>query len=264
MKSCLRMETDFSYGKTNIKDVYFDAPYKIMSPFHQGEYTEIMQMCASAGMLSGDTFNLELQIGRRSQVKYTSQSYEKIFASKGEQTRKRTKICVEEQAKLCYMPHPMIPFAGSDFYAENEVRIHPKSQLIYCDIFNCGRVAMGEKFKMKRYCSKTRIYVGDVLALADHTLLQPDLFDYQSLGMWGEYTHNGLLYLYTGTPESSDQDEKWVSCIRDMIPDAIEAGCTRNQVGITLRALGKSGESIYGFFEKIATLCKRKHETLST
>ena len=31
-----------------------------------------------------------------------------------------------------------------------------------------------------------------------------------------------------------------------------------NQAGITLRALGKSGESIYGFFEKIATLFQKE------
>ena len=55
MKSSLRLETDFSYGKTNIKDIYFEAPYKIMSPFVQGDCTEVMQMCASAGMLSFST-----------------------------------------------------------------------------------------------------------------------------------------------------------------------------------------------------------------
>ena len=59
MKSSLRLETDFSYGKTNIKDIYFEAPYKIMSPFVQEDCTEVMQMCASAGMLSGDMFDLE-------------------------------------------------------------------------------------------------------------------------------------------------------------------------------------------------------------
>lgn len=55
MKSSLRLETDFSYGKTNIKDIYFEAPYKIMSPFVQEDCTEVMQMCASAGMLSFST-----------------------------------------------------------------------------------------------------------------------------------------------------------------------------------------------------------------
>lgn len=78
MKSSLRLETDFSYGKTNIKDIYFEAPYKIMSPFVQEDCTEVMQMCASAGMLSGDMFDLELKIGEHSNLLYTSQSYEKV------------------------------------------------------------------------------------------------------------------------------------------------------------------------------------------
>lgn len=99
MKSSLRLETDFSYGKTNIKDIYFEAPYKIMSPFVQEDCTEVMQMCASAGMLSGDMFDLELKIGEHSNLLYTSQSYEKVFASKGEKTIKRTRIRVEKRSQ---------------------------------------------------------------------------------------------------------------------------------------------------------------------
>lgn len=249
MKSSLRLETDVSYGKTNIKDIYFEAPYKIMSPFVQGECTEVMQMCASAGMLSGDVFDLELKIGKNSNLLYTSQSYEKVFASKGETTIKKTYIQVEEGARLLYMPKPVIPFAHSDFLGDNEVHLSPDSSFLYCDIFNCGRVAMGERFQMKRYQSKTRIYVGDKLAMADHTLLDPSWFHYDTLGLWSEYTHNGLLYLYTPDRE---RQEKWLRMIRGKKPDDLEAGCSECRQGILLRVLGKSGDSVYDYFEDIA------------
>lgn len=248
MKSSLRLETDFSYGKTNIKDIYFEAPYKIMSPFVQEDCTEVMQMCASAGMLSGDMFDLELKIGEHSNLLYTSQSYEKVFASKGEKTIKRTRIRVEKEARLLYMPKPVIPFAHSDFMGENEIHLDPSSSFLYCDIFNCGRVAMGERFQMKRYQSKTRIYVGDILAMADHTLLDPSWFAYDTLGLWNNYTHNGLLYLYT---PDGEQKSRWIQMIRDKKPDQVEAGCSECRQGILLRVLGKSGDAVYDYFEDI-------------
>lgn len=162
-------------------------------------------MCVSAGMLSGDMFDLELKIGEHSNLLYTSQSYEKVFASKGEKTIKRTRIRVEKEARLLYMPKPVIPFAHSDFMGENEIHLDPSSSFLYCDIFNCGRVAMGERFQMKRYQSKTMIYVGDILAMADHTLLDPSWFAYDTLGLWNNYTHNGLLYLYTPDGEQKSR-----------------------------------------------------------
>ena len=71
---------------------------------------------------------------------------------------------------------------------------------------------MGERFQMKRYQSKTRIYVGDILAMADHTLLDPSWFAYDTPGLWNNYTHNGLLYLYT---PDGEQKSRWIQMIRD-------------------------------------------------
>lgn len=46
--------------------------------------------------------------------------------------------------------------------------------------------------------------------MADHTLLDPSWFAYDTPGLWNNYTHNGLLYLYTpgrGTEKPVDPDD---------------------------------------------------------
>lgn len=54
--------------------------------------------------------------------------------------------------------------------------------------------------------------VGETLAMADHTLLDPSWFAYDTPGLWNNYTHNGLLYLYT--PDGK-QKSRWIQMIRD-------------------------------------------------
>ena len=56
------------------------------------------------------------------------------------------------------------------------------------------------------------ISVGETLAMADHTLLDPSWFAYDTPGLWNNYTHNGLLYLYTPDEE---QKSRWIQMIRD-------------------------------------------------
>lgn len=80
MNSRLYLETEVRDKKTYIKDVFFKAPYKIMSPFTDEKTggIQIMLMSASAGLLAGDTFEsdlvlvkiLKLSIHLKAMIKY--------------------------------------------------------------------------------------------------------------------------------------------------------------------------------------------------
>ena len=72
--------------------------------------------------------------------------------------------------------------------------------------------------------------------MADHTRLDPSWFAYDTPGLWNNYTHNGLLYLYT---PDGEQKSRWIQMIRDKKPDQVEAGCSECRQGILLRVLGK-------------------------
>lgn len=257
MKSELSLTTQFQYGRTMISDMYFTSPYKVMSPFTDGKHIEIMQMSASAGMLSGDVFDLRLQFLENSDVTYVSQSYDKVFQSKGEQTKKNVTIHVGANAKVRYMPYPMIPFSGCDFAADNQVYVDPTATFLYCDVFSCGRTGMGEFFEMKKYQSRTRIYLANELSdvpsellFADHTLIDPAQFDYGTMGMWNSYTHNGLCYLYIPDRE---QETEILQQIRSLSKKTeILAGVTRGHKGIVIRMLSLRGEKIWSFLERVA------------
>lgn len=249
MKSRLFLKTEADKKKTRISDMFFTPPYKIMSPFPNGKHIDIVQMCASAGLLGMDEVAMQFEIGKDSDLTYLSQSYEKVFDTNGSMVTKKLQMNVEEDAKVKYFPHPVIPFKNSQYCAESEIRISENSTLAYSDIFTCGRVGMGEEFQMKSYRSKTRIYIKDQLVFADHTYLCPQLMDYHSIGMWMEYTHNGFLYIYC--PEKEKMEELLLRIRREKESRMI-FGATRCYKGIGIRVLADQGDKIFRFFQKIA------------
>ena len=248
MKSHVYLETENHHGRTRIKDMYFEPPYKFMAPFETNGHIDVIQMAASAGMLSGDNMELELLLHENSDVTYLSQSYEKIFASKGQQTKKNVHITLEKGASLNYLPFPVIPFAGSDFESGTEVRLPKQCRFIYGDIFNCGRVGMGERFQMKCFRSKIRIYLENQLIFADHTLIDPYEFDYTGRGFWENFTHNGLLFCY------GQETDSLIKEIRRIDQTKMEIGCSQAISGVVVRILGTSGDQVYKCMKQISEL----------
>ena len=252
MNSSLFLETDFINGKTEIKDVYFTAPYKIMSPFMEGSHMEVMLMSSSAGLLGGDSLTAEMNFGEQSDVTFVSQSYDKVFNTRDMRAEKNIHIYIGKDAKVKYMPYPVIPFANSNYISENIVHIHPGAKFFYSDIFTCGRTGMGERFLMKRFESRTKIFVGEQLDFADHTLISTKILKYDTLGMWSDYTHNGMAYIHTG---SEDENEILIEKIRNKSENTgLLNGVSKTGKGFSLRTLGNSGEKIFEFYQTIANM----------
>lgn len=58
-------------GKTILEDVSFTAPYKIMTPFEkENGGIQVMPLCASAGIMSGDLQNFPIRYDRAQIWKY--------------------------------------------------------------------------------------------------------------------------------------------------------------------------------------------------
>lgn len=249
MQSTLRIKTCLRNGCTEIEDAFYTSPYKVMHPFRNGTHSDIMMMAASAGLLGGDHFMLDLDFGTGSDATFLSQSYEKVFNTDGKIASKDISIQVGPEAKICYMPYPAIPFAGSNYQSKATVKIHPTATFIYADIFTCGRTGMGEFFAMEKFQSKSLFYVGDQLAFADHTLLNPREFDYTKIGFWQNYTHNGMMYIYSPNNEFLNHLKIFVRNNSPVMNGVV--GVTNAYKGVVIRTLAMRGETIWDFFESV-------------
>lgn len=238
--SSLSIRSEDRGGRTVITDCAFSSPIKIAKPFYKNAYTELMMMSASAGLLEGDEYNLTIRVGEHSALKFTGQSYTKVFCADKRGVKQRTNISVEKGGKLTYMPCPVIPFRGSIYSAQNEIRLSKDSTFALCDILSCGRAAMGEYFEFALYRSRTAVYVEDRLVLLDNVRLCPREADYSGIGFFEGYTHTGLIYVYGSRNEI-------------ILPQmsGVEAAQAKALEGICIRAAANSADEIVRFAEQI-------------
>ena len=235
----LYIETAQENGRTVVKDSFFTSPFKITKPFERGGGAEIMIMQASAGILEGDSQEMEFNIRSESRVIITGQSYTKLFRMEKGRAEQKVKIRVEKGASLCYLPCPVIPFADSEFLGRNEIYLEKGARFAMQDILACGRKAMGERFDFRKYHSRTVVYEDDKPVFADNTRLVPEEFRINGIGYFEGYTHQGMAYFY-GWKEILLHE-------RDTLLSAV----TRAVEGQTVRILGSSSEEIESYIREM-------------
>lgn len=218
-------------GRTVTERVEFSAPLKIAMPFYREKYTEIMLMAASAGLLEGDFYDIDITVRSGAFLKFTAQSYQKIFRADKVGAAQRVKITVEEGGSFLYEPLPTIPFAGSIFHSDTEVNLSEGSRFAMSDILTVGRAGSGERLKFIEYRSRTLIKLDGRAVFLDNQRLCPRESDLSGIGFFEGYTHSGYLYSY-GFP------------IKEPPEIDGEAAVTKAFRGECVRAVGNGAEEI--------------------
>lgn len=238
--SSLYIKAENHGGRTVISDCKFTSPLKIAKPFYGDNCTDIMMMTASAGMLEGDFYDIGINVGENASLKFTGQSYTKLFKSDKKGSAQRVSVSVEKGGSLLYFPRPVIPFAESVYSAETEIHLDGSSCFAMCDIISCGRTAMNEKFLFKEYRSRTLAYVDGKLVFLDNVRLVPSEINLSGIGFFENYSHMGMMYAYgyNSPPELSEVSE-------------IEAAVSKASEGFCIRAAANSADTIYKLFSEL-------------
>ncbi|MFI3272689.1 MAG: urease accessory protein UreD [Pseudomonadota bacterium] len=255
MQSHIRIATAHRHNKTVCDDIYCTSPYKIVMPLSEDTATHIVVLSSSAGLLQGDTVHMDVDFGAHSHALLSTQSYEKVFDTQDGCAKKELSIRVGDHAHVRYLPQPTIPFANSRYACTAHMHLAPNSTFFYSDIVSCGRVFMGERFCMQSFQSRAYVYLNDTVVFADNTCIIPKRWDYTKLGLWHDFTHNGLLYAFFPTQA---EENAFIALARqkatEMVPHCA-VGVSNAQRGICVRVLGDSGQKIYEYFSSIAAMC---------
>lgn len=259
------IQTGAVNGVTELEDVYFTAPFKVMRPFEkENGWKEIMIMSVSAGTMAGDRQEYELKIGQGSRVQITSQAYEKIHRMKEGFAERETEITVEPGAVLYYRPQPVIPFAGSDFRSRTGIHLRGSdSRLIMSDILCSGRAAMGESFAYRYYSNLVEVYKTDsrkydeeFLYYRDNTKYSPGTngMDMAGFGMYEGYGYL-LNLLFCNINVDQDTMIRIREYLEELENEQMTGGCTRTWDGdLVVRVLGRSVEKLEELAEKIVKM----------
>lgn len=224
--------------RTVISDSRFTAPIKIAKPFYCADHTEVMMMTASAGILEGDFYDIGITVGENAALKFTGQSYTKLFRAESVGASQQISITAEGGAQLMYMPCPIIPFGQSVFSSRTDIHLAEDSRFAMCDIISCGRAAMNESFKFDSYRSRTAVYVGGRLKFLDNVRLVPEEAELSGIGFFEHHTHMGMIYVYGFDPGALPELDG-------------EAAATSAEAGICIRAAADSADDIVRFADRL-------------
>ena len=187
-----------------------------------------MPLCASAGIMKGDVQRFLYAVGSGADLEVLSQSFEKIHKMDGGCARREVKVTVDREAVLYYYPQPVIPFAGSAFESDMEIRLADEtSKLFMLDIISCGRTAREERFAYRSFISRVKIYRNEKLIYRDNTCYIPEIMPMEELGMYEGYSHLANLFISADSDTSKSmqlQDEIWAIIDED---DRCEGGVTK-------------------------------------
>jgi urease accessory protein len=274
--SVLRCEAALHNGVTELRDVYFTAPLKLLPPHpvtfaglqrsgddvRQG--IRITALSVSAGLMAGDTQRTECVVRQGAAAEFTTQAYEKIHKMDGGgEAVKDCSFTVESGALLHYKPHPVIPFAGSSYRGAVRFALADNtSTLIYRDVFCPGRIAMGELFAFTRYRQLVEIRIGSRLLYRENSDYCPaagTLVDTPTV--FEQYTHTGtLLFINTNLTLAAVN-----AALNDALaampatepgataPGSVTAGASHLSDGLSVavKALGSNAEDLEKFFDKV-------------
>lgn len=224
---------------TVISESLFSSPLKIAKPFYHENYTETMMMTASAGILDGDFYDIRLDVNDKAKLKFTGQSYTKLFKAVKDGASQNIKITVGDNSYFLYFPTPIIPFEGSIFRSNTEIHLSRSSHFAMLDIISCGRSAMNEKFSFCLYRSRNSVYVNEKLVFLDNQRLAPKETNLSEIGFFEKYTHMGMLYLYGYNIENIPENHD----MQIGVSDAFRGKC--------VRILGNNGDDIIRISEEI-------------
>lgn len=251
-ESVLYIKTGFSNNRTIIEDSYFTAPYKIAKPFYNYEHNmaEVMVMSASAGVMEGDSYLTEVEVGNASSLSLQGQSYTKIHKMNNGYAKQKNLFLVQEDAFFDYDPKPSIPFGGSDFFSESTCYLFKGAQYLYSEIIACGRDKSGERFNFKRYKNYNRVFYCNDLIFADNQELRPDIQVLTELGFFEGYTHQATAAYFHDEMKREALLERLFDAIKEYRD--VEAGIsTTYKYGIIIRILANSSDYLEGITKNI-------------
>ena len=249
----LIITTKYEANLTYPDEVFFTAPFKLVSYFRRNNGAiEYIIMNASAGIMSGDNYLMEVSVNENTKLILTAQSFDKIHDMDGGRAQRTNNIKIANNGYLCYNQLPVIPFTGSSYSGVTNIWLeNMSSKLISSEIIACGRVARNEKFNYKFYKSLINIYSAHELIYRDNCVLDPTSSNLSCFGMYENYSHMGMMIIF---------GFKITSCIKGNIElilanYSLDAGLTNLlNNGYLIRAFANNSEPMLKCFNQITNI----------
>ncbi len=176
-------------GRTALTGRHASTPFgAVRAGYPDGSGTAEVQVTnPSGGILGGDHLEMEVSLAPGAFATILTQGATKAY--RGPASGQNAVFDLREDSFLEYLPHHLIPYAGSNFRQVSEFRLAGDSTLVCWEAFSAGRVARGERFGYESLSSRTRIFREGAPQVVDG-------FDIRGGGdPFGGHSYVGSLYI---------------------------------------------------------------------
>jgi urease accessory protein len=178
--------------RTTLAFSHQDPPLRVVRAFHCENGSAMAHVHnVSGGLFGGDDLTLHAELGKGAEAQLTTTGATRVYRRGAATaiTRQHNEVTVSEDALLEYVPDPIIPFAGANFYQDTVVRLSANAGLFWWEIVAPGREARNEVFAFECVEMRTEITAGDELMSIDRMKLEPHSKALASPGRMGSHRY---------------------------------------------------------------------------
>ncbi|CEG70851.1 Putative Urease accessory protein UreD [Rhizopus microsporus] len=192
------------YGNmSKFERIHAQYPLKfIPTSGHAARLAVVYMLSYGGGIISGDTFNIDIVVKKDAILLLMTQGNTKVFKDRVDQrlwltslgslvptiqffnTREQQTAVkpsvqiihsqVEPQATLLVLPDPVTCFRDASFQSKQVFHLADSSQLVLLDWFTCGRLTRGEVWSFRHYSSRIDVHVDQKIVIKDAMVLEDE------------------------------------------------------------------------------------------
>ncbi|CAN5599822.1 urease accessory protein UreD [soil metagenome] len=236
-RGSLRLTFEALGGRTVLSERFASTPFGAVRAGYPdvSGIAEVQVTNPAGGVLGGDRLDIKATLCPGSAATILTQGATKLY--RGEEARQDALLDIGENALLEYIPHHLIPYAGSGYRQTTEFRLADDATLLAWDACAAGRVARGERFAFRSLSNRTRIFRVGV----------PEVVDGFELSggdePFGGYSYMGTLYLISPSNLSSLSEKLHDSA--NSIPNALASASLPSPNLCVVRTLTRKAPDLY-------------------
>jgi urease accessory protein len=175
-----------------------DPPWKVVRAFPQpGAGVLVHLNNVSGGVLAGDRLALDVTVHAGAMAQITTTGATRLYRHRAgaADSEQNLTFSVGENARLEYLPDPLIPYAGSRHTQRTKIRLEAGAALFWWETLAPGRQASGESFAFERLKIESAVRTRSRPLLREDFLLEPALRPLAVTARMREYSYVASLYV---------------------------------------------------------------------
>lgn len=207
-----------------------------------------MILTTSGGVLQGDRLRIDVDMAPGSQAHLVTQAATKIQEMDANYGTQIQTFTLADDAYLEFLPEPVIPYRGSRFVTDSQVRLPESATMLYAEVLQPGRKYYrdGELFAYDLFSSTLRAERPDGGQLfVEKFVVSPGRFEVARTGVMDHFHIFGNVVLLTSPERAARVFDRTSTPVWDEeTPLASAVSRLPNDAGLIFKVLGQETEPV--------------------